>query len=362
MIRIHAALLIVMTLSFTTCWDRQELDVNSAEMPSYELFGKISYVGEEQGVADLILDLTQLEVYQGDYQEPVSITTDSIGHYSFPGLYRGRYLLEITQNGLRLFNKHVGMINFDNREYDVEINRAIQLLDKRIDFGDDEQAVGLVSVGEEPMVLTRSGGKEQLRTIASNAGIFPEVGSDWRHNGLAEIDAGELGSIRRQIDTTWVDGNIQVSSIQYYLSTFNTTPVSVEAGESPVSGDQLTHDFSRTGFWVMRSNFVGQKSLYHLNQSGATIERIPLALGHHGVFSFIDVDTAFVCVDTSSASIWVSTSTDSLYGAFQYMLYDEYGFQVTTTINPPRFISEAGNRGLLVATDTGVWSAEILSY
>jgi len=350
---------IMITLLIVSCWDRQDIDVNQVEMPQYELFGKITYVDEEQGISELIIDLVHLEVYQGELLEPRTVMTDSVGGYSLPDLYRGRYHIVVTQQGLKLFDQDVGMINFDNKEYNIEVNRAIQLVEKQIDFAWGEKAMGLIIDSGTPIVLTNSSGHEQLRSTSSTMEIEPIAGSNWRHNGLAKMGSGQFASVRRQIDTTWVDGMVQISGAQYYLSVINGFST-LDAGKITINGDQITHNFSQSGYWVMRSNFLGQKSLYNLDGGGTTIEKIPLSTNQAGIFSFIETQDGFMAVDTSDASLWFSTPEDSLHGLHKYLLYDDSDNPQTLSDDYARFIAMDEADEVFIATNSGVWLAEII--
>jgi len=359
--RILVGIISILMLSLMSCWDRQELDVSGPEMPRYELFGEVRYVGDGLLVAGLDIQITQIEVYQGDALDPMFTTTDSAGAYSFPELFRGRYRLRISQENLIIHEQDVGLINFADREYNAEVPRAIQLIQQEIDFASGEEVRGLSHVDESPLALTYWDGQEVLRKSLTNTEITPTVRSHWQHSGLADRGNGEYASIRRQIDTTIVDGSIRIGSPQYYMTLFDATNETQSATSITLTGEHLTERYDYSGYWSLRKNFMGQKSLYQSDLQGNTQLSIPLAGNQAGVYSFVQNDTAFWTVDTAAATLWLGTLSDSLYGRLSYKVFDMADSMVTTSnYNPVKFLAPYGDTGMFIARRNGVWSAEII--
>ncbi len=351
----------VLLIFLGSCWERQDIDVTGPDMPRYTLYGVVGYAGESIHVAGLNIQITQIEVYQGDVLEPMVTSTDSTGAYSFPDLFRGRYRVRVFQQSLAIYEQDVGLINFADREYNITIPRAIQLLDQLIVFERGEEAQGLSVFDQSPLALTCQGDREILRKEASSIAITPVEQSHWQHSGLANMGNGKYASIRRQIDTTVVEGNTGISAPHYYLTSFDLPAETVTPTDQAVSGGQLTETFDQTGYWMLITNFMKQKLLYRTDLLGNTLQSVPLAAKLAGGFSFVQNDTAFWAVDTATASVWLGSMSDSLYAHLSYKVYDTADSLIRSeNANPVKYIAPFGDTGLFIARETGVWSAEIL--
>ncbi|NQV15830.1 LysR family transcriptional regulator [bacterium] len=362
MISRRSIVVLTIFLTLNSCWKKQNIEIAGPEMPSYELYGRVNYEEENVTVAALDISLTQMEVYQGEYLAPMFSVTDSAGEYSFPSLFRGRYRLRLTQDGLVIYEKDVGLINFDDREYNIEIPRVIQLLERQISLQAGEEIRGLAEFSGAPLILTYFAGGEHLRHPDLDLDIMPDQGSYWMHSGLADRGIDQFSSIRRQVDTTIIDGNISISAPAYYLSTFDVNSGQTIAGGLSLGGEQqqLTHNADRTGFWNMYTNFVDQKFLYRSDIEGQFLNSNPLAGNQSGIFSVIENDTAFLAVDTSNSSIWVSSLSDSLYGTYNYKVFDTADSLVSVDGDIVKFLAVKNENHLFIANRSGVWTARIL--
>ncbi len=121
-IRMIIPSLIAITI-LNTCWDddRQDNPVTPPVIPRYTLSGHIMNQ-KGLGLAGLTIILVMQEVYHGEFvEEPYCATTAVQGAYSFPNLYRGRYNFVARDNGVELYNKDIGMINYADRELDITV-------------------------------------------------------------------------------------------------------------------------------------------------------------------------------------------------------------------------------------------------
>lgn len=362
MISFRAVLGIGLILLFNSCWKKQDIDINGPDMPTYELYGVVNFLAEDTPVVGLDVSVTQIEVYQGEYLEPMFTETNSIGEYSFPELYRGRYRLRLTQENLIIYERDVGLINFDDREYNIEIPRIIQLLEQDMAFHMGEEARGLTQYSDLPLALTFLGGTEQLRSPELSSEIIPASQSYWMHSGLAAISSSEFASIRRQIDTTIIDGNISVGAPDYYHSTFDMSVGQATLHDASFSGERqhLTQTFDQTGLWFMKTDFEDYKFLNKSDHDGNVQENIPLSGNLAGTFSIIETDSAFLAVDTSRSSIWISSASDSLYGIYEYKVFDLADSLVRMGGDLVKFVSIKDQDHLFIANQSGVYTARIL--
>lgn len=352
--------MIVMLLSIMSCWEKQDIDIIGPEMPRYTLYGQIKYLNETQSVADVVVNLVQVEVYQGDYLEPMTTTSDAAGNYSFPELYRGRYNLSAVMEGIKLFSKDVGIINFADREYDVEIPRVIHLVNQELAFRQGESLRGLTEYSGSPLALTYYGGSEYLITDVELP-IVPEPNSLWIHSGLANMGNNEYASIRRQIDTIEVNGVKSVSGPSYFLSTFDLDNKRINASDQAFSGEKLTNTADQSGFWNLHTNLLKQKFLQRKDISGSLLESKPLAGNQANIHSFNDSESDYWTVDTAHTTIWSCELTDSLYGLHEYRIINAAGALLGPGGDRIEFMSLSGDGNLYIGTQSGIWSAEFLA-
>ena len=118
---IKLACLILISTLLGACWEKQELNVEPPVHPEYTLYGEVSYASTDLPVKDAMIRASMVEVYQGEYLEPVETLTDSLGHYEFTALYRGRYEIRVTKRLEWLFDGEVGIIEYADKEYNISI-------------------------------------------------------------------------------------------------------------------------------------------------------------------------------------------------------------------------------------------------
>ena len=110
-----------MGLLFNSCWNEQNLPVAPPAHPVYSLYGTITKADSGFPLRDAMVRVTMVELYQGEYLDPVETFTDSLGFYRFTGLYRAQYDLRITHRHDWLYDGSVGLIEYSDKEFNIRI-------------------------------------------------------------------------------------------------------------------------------------------------------------------------------------------------------------------------------------------------
>jgi len=114
-------LMIVLSLTLFSCWEKQGLPVEPPAHPTYKLFGIITRQSTDLPVPEAMIRITMLELYQGEFLGPIETITDSSGYYEFNELYRAKYEIRITQRLTWLYDGEVGIIEYADKEFNIII-------------------------------------------------------------------------------------------------------------------------------------------------------------------------------------------------------------------------------------------------
>jgi len=113
-------LVISVSLLFS-CWEDQKITVAPPAHPTYTLYGTV--IRQETGlpIRQAMVRVSMIEVYQGDFLDPIETYTDSSGYYEIEGLYRAQYAIRVTHGYDWLFDGEIGIIQYEDKEYNILI-------------------------------------------------------------------------------------------------------------------------------------------------------------------------------------------------------------------------------------------------
>ena len=113
---------LLISILMTSCWKQQDISVEPPTDPTYSIFGAISWEDTGLPLRQAMIRLSMVEVYQGEFLDPVEAYTDSLGQYNFQGLYRGRYDVRVTKGFDWLYDGEVGIIQYEDKEYNLSLS------------------------------------------------------------------------------------------------------------------------------------------------------------------------------------------------------------------------------------------------